>query len=119
MFDSLNPFTNCTVVSFSAVPLRADVGDLCETNGAHLCETDGADLCEADDGELATARSRTPQLPRRFPRSQDIFLPWCIPAKGEKLQPSPLKLVVRRQEDGGDLCEVDDNDLARARSTQL
>ena len=50
LFDSLNPFTNCTVVNFSTVPVRSD----------------GGDRCEVDTGELATAHWQMPYLSPHF-----------------------------------------------------
>ena len=43
---------------------------------------------------------------RSFSNSQDVRLPCCIPAKGEKAPTFPIKLVVCPEVEGGDLCQV-------------
>ena len=83
MLDSLSPFTNCTVVSFSGI---------------------GGDLCKADDRKLDIACSITPQLPRYFREAshaaKPFFFPVVFPLKVKKLQPSLFDVVERPEADG-------------------
>ena len=81
LFDSLSPFTNPIVESFSSVPLREDSGD----------------LCKADDGQLATAFWWTPQLPPHFSGATHaarmfVFIVASLP-KVRKVQPSIVSLL--------------------------
>ena len=90
--DGLSPFTNCTILSISTVPLR----------GGRRWP------CEANDGNLATTCSRTPQFSPRFSEAFHAAKPFFFFVssllKWRKLQPSPSKLAVRPEADGSDLC---------------
>ena len=60
-----------------------------------------------DDNELATARLQMLQVPPNFCKTSRaakmfVFLVVSLLIKGEKLQPSPGKLVVRSEVDGND-----------------
>ena len=70
------------------------------------------------DSELATPRWRTPQFPSRFGDASHAARTFVFHVaslfKVKKVQPY-RKLVAGHREDGGDLCEADDSELATAR----
>ena len=81
--------------------------DLCEAGTGDLCEAGTGDLCEVDNYEIAKAHSRMAILPPRFSKVFQAARTFAFIVasllKVKKLQPFPVKLVVRPEAESDDL----------------
>ena len=117
LFDTLSPFTNCTILSISTMYCTF----LWQTKVTIVRRTLVIFTRRTTVSHVAISCSRTPQFPPRFieaSHAAKMFFFFVVSLlKWKKLQPSPSKLAVRPKVDGSELCMENGSELATARSS--